>query len=184
MARDSARRSTAAQPPCAQWALLVLLALSSPAAAQMTTGAPPPDADSAERANAPPGTIPPKKASIILVHTADTPDAAYRAVARLLIARGYGLQSSDATLRAMTTTFREARIPASVQLSVIVLEDSLGTVLQLTGVWRWPRFFGDAPTPIEYGGAASSVLRQTWNALYAVAAAYPGGQVEYRVQPK
>ena len=152
----------------------------------MVNGSAPPDPDSAQVANAPPGTVPPKKASAVLVRTADPPDIAYRTVARIVTARGYGVQSSDPSLRLVMTTFNDARNVGPVQLTAIVLEDSSGSVVQFTGVFKWSaaeifyRGAGQEPQPIQYGGMSGSPIRKTWEELYSVASSYPGGHIEFR----
>jgi hypothetical protein len=132
---------------------------------------------------------PPKKAKTIIVRTSDAPDVAYQTIARILLKRGYGLQTSDATLRAVTTTFRSATTAGPEQVSGFVLEDSTGTVLRLTALYKWTgaaylyKGGEEEPIPVEYGGAGASPARLSWNELYAIAVAYPGGTILY-IDPK
>jgi hypothetical protein len=131
---------------------------------------------------------PPKGADAIAISTDAAPDAAYAGLAHVLIARGYGLQTSDATLHVLTTTARKVDGAGAVQITAIVTADSAGSVIELRGVWRWSTATSilssaeDATWPIEYGGAGSSPKRKAWNELDTIARAYPDGRVEYRKQ--
>lgn len=129
---------------------------------------------------------PPKNAGTILIRTSETPETAYITTAKTLAMSGYGLLSSDATLRMLTTTFRESKSDVQVQFAAMVLEDSLGTYVLVTGVWRWAggerisRGQGDVATPIQYGGSGGSPKHNAWDALFEFASAYPDGTIEYR----
>lgn len=132
---------------------------------------------------------PPKNATTIIIHTSDSPEVAYQTIARVLLTRGYGLQSSDAAIGSVTTTFRETSGAGPVQVSAFVLRDSSVTAIQLTGVWKFTmgaiilKGSEDSPLPISYGGSGGSPKRKAWDELNAIGAAYPGGCVLY-VDPK
>jgi hypothetical protein len=131
---------------------------------------------------------PPKGANAIVISTDAAPDAAYAGLAHVLVVRGYGLQTSDATLHVLTTTSRQVDGAGAVQVTAITTADSAGSVIELRGVWRWSAATSvlgsadDATWPIEYGGAGSSPKRKAWNELDAIARAFPGGRIEYRKQ--
>ncbi len=131
---------------------------------------------------------PPKGADAIVIRTDAASDAAYARLAHVLVARGYGLQTSDATLHVLTTTSRKVDGAGAVQITAIATADSAGSVIELRGVWKWSAATSilgsadDATWPIEYGGAGSSPKRKAWNELDAIARAFPAGRIEYRKQ--
>jgi hypothetical protein len=131
---------------------------------------------------------PPKNAATILLHTTLSPEDAYRSVARHLVSRGYGLQTTDGVLFVVTTTFKEAGGAGPTQLTAMVVPDSAGATIRLSGVWRWAiaeqiaRGAGETATPIVYGGMGGSPKRKAWEELYQSAASFPDARLDFEVK--
>lgn len=128
---------------------------------------------------------PQKNCAAVLVRVAVSPDEAYRLVAQSLAGRGYGIQSSDATLRLLTTTYRSVSGSGQVQVVAMVVSDTGGVAVRFTGNWKWTaaevlqRGLGEEADQIKYGGMGGSPKRKAWNELAAAAASVPSGRVEY-----
>lgn len=120
----------------------------------------------------------PKNATKILARTSADASGAYRAAIQGLIARGFMLQSSDATaLIASTEAFAWDGGISTIQLNLLVSSDSLSTFVQYSGFHNWNRL---GKMPLKYGGNPKSPAMRAWNAFQAIASEKADAGVEFR----
>ena len=160
--------------------LLLLVWVSAPAWAQpaLVTKVPVVGTATAEE--------PVKRANLIILHTADSANAAYIKMARVLLAEGYVLDKTDRELGFINTGYHHtAKLAVEVALRFVVVPQPMGALIEVRGVSRMPGMnntiiAGDSP--IEFRGMTGSPALLAWNAMARVAAAYNASKTSYKRQ--
>ena len=122
-----------------------------------------------------------KGANTIIVQTHETPEAAFKKVAQLLVANTFGIANSDKDLRVITTTKKETA-GNSMSLNIAVSGDSVATIV-INGVANFvaiQAYVGKTNDyPIEYKNKGSMHPRDVWGVMQKVASSYPNATLTY-----
>lgn len=118
--------------------------------------------------------VPFKKANTIIIQTDDSPEDAYKKMARILTKNGYGIENSDNILLTLTTNEQGFRY-GNTKLNVSIEENKI----RLTGTYNTPAFPNDATT-IDMRGMKKSPARLAFEQMNEVAKQY-GAPVLYTI---
>lgn len=166
--------------------LLALLFGAGAARAQEYQPAYPPPSE--PYAAAPPAgqeaTSPFKRATVVVLHTADSASVAYTNLARLLLAAGYPIDKSDKELGYINTGFHVGQNKAVEQsLRAAIIPKKGGALIEIRGVYRMPsigRGVMAGESPIECRGAFGSPAGISWQEMLRLASAYHAPRLAYK----
>ena len=166
--------------------LPALLLLAGPAVAQMT---PPPPTEAELRASGAESPRPFTEANVIVSHSTESAEEAYKKALATLLAAGYSVDRNDKDAFFISTTAKPLQKGVYLKLLVVATPEATGSAVSFRGTFTWLSAITtmakvqDRVLPVEYRGTGNNPVARAWQALQAAADAFGGQQLAYKRIP-